>query len=184
MTTYTREFLFLSVILWVNSSIAQMSCYDIFTKKEHTFINQETDYFCGPAVLQSTLAANGIYVNQAELARLAKTTQELGTSPENMARTIAQFGLVAEVKRLSGLDELKEVLRKVGTVIALVKSEGEAHWVIIDGEAGSGFKLMDPWTDFKENREVSEHYLLLNWTTIFDQTSLEKLAIVVSRETK
>lgn len=169
------------LLMYVPGAIAQGACLEIFTRKSHTFHVQETDYFCGPAVLQAALAKQNIFLSQAELAHLAKTTPALGTSPENMARTLAMYGLKAEIKIITSAEYLRQLLVKNETVIALIRSEGDAHWVIVDAAVAQKFRLMDPWVYYQSLRIVSEATLLEMWQSApFDNKIYDRLAVVVS----
>lgn len=155
-------------------------CLQIFERRAHAQINQETDFFCGPAVLQATLYKHNISVSQSALARTAKTNEYLGTSPENMARVLNHYGLIAKIQAIPTAGELRTALSTSETVIALVHSGGEAHWVIIDAVHGQSYKVMDPWTQYKTLRHVSEETLLEMWQTSFDKKFYRRLAIVVT----
>ncbi len=175
-------YIFITAVLafYTPSARSQGQCLQLFERASHALIHQETDYYCGPAVLQSALARQNIHVSQSELARLAKTTEQWGTSPEHMARAVTAFGLSARILSLKSIKQLKVHLDKSETVIALITSGGEAHWVILDSYSHHSIKIMDPWTDYNSLRTVSASKLAEQWVATFNGETYSHLAIVVS----
>jgi predicted double-glycine peptidase len=62
-------------------------------------VMQATDYTCGPSSLSAVLGYYQYYDwRESELAARAKTTEEFGTSPENLLSAIQQLGLTASMQ--------------------------------------------------------------------------------------
>lgn len=155
---------------------------EIFEHIPHLRTVQENDHFCGPAVLQSVLEKQGIHVSQIQISQLARTTSAHGTSPQMMVSVLRSLGLKAKIVNLKSIEELRASLLQNPSVIALINSGGEAHWVIIDSiKSSGGVRVMDPWQEFKSLRVLSLDELFAMWDTVFEQTPYSHLAIVVSR---
>lgn len=166
----------------INVASARPACHEIFSVPLPPFVNQQTDYFCGPAVLQSVLESVGIAATQSQLARLAKTTPAIGTTPLNMTYALEQFGLKSKIIHLDTRTKLDTALREHHAVIALITLETEAHWILIARSNNKRYAIMDPWIANKNYRSLSPSELLAMWRAEFDGKSYEYLAIVVSRE--
>jgi ABC-type bacteriocin/lantibiotic exporter with double-glycine peptidase domain len=180
MNWKTRILIF-GLIVFPVAVFAQNACRNVFTTQGHLFVAQQTDYYCGPAVLQSILKKYNIHIEQSDLARMAQTNTAVGTSPKNMIQVLESLGLAAKDKYIRSADELRSLLGEKVSVIALVESEGEAHWIIIDSPAGSGFKVMDPWKEFNSLNSVTENQLFSTWSTQFEARQYVRFGIIVSR---
>lgn len=162
-------------------------CAELFTYTPHMHVQQETDYFCGPAVLQAALARQYVFVAQTELARLAGTNAVDGTSPVNMMRTVEHFGLKTKSGTVTDAEALKTLMASSRSVIALVSSEGEAHWVLLDRiiarTSGSyQVKVMDPWTQYNAHRTVGVDEFFRSWKTTFNGATYQNFAISIVQD--
>lgn len=110
------------------------------------FHYQKKDYWCGPAVLKTVLAAHGQRLSQTRLARLLQTTKRSGTKRAMMAKVVRQFGLRATVRRDSTLGSLKRLLSMHQlTVVNYVEPESEGHYALVFGVYAKEIVLSDPW---------------------------------------
>jgi predicted double-glycine peptidase len=82
---------------------------------------QSTEYTCGPSALQAVLRYWGKDVEEDEIAKLAGTTSEVGTFPEDLARSARALGFTAEVKEGLTLDEVQKFTAAGHPMIALVQ---------------------------------------------------------------
>ena len=82
---------------------------------------QSTEYTCGPSALQAVLRYWGKDVAEDEIARLAGTTSEVGTFPEDLARSARSLGFKAEVKEGLTLDEVQKFTAAGHPMIALAQ---------------------------------------------------------------
>jgi ABC-type bacteriocin/lantibiotic exporter with double-glycine peptidase domain len=97
------------------------------------FYPQETEYYCGPAVVEMIAHAHGLAVTQEEVARAAGTNPEVGTLPEALANTIQGLGLVVEAAQHRTLAEVSKALKEEKIVVVLfIEPEAEVdHYAII-----------------------------------------------------
>ena len=82
---------------------------------------QATEYTCGPSALQAVLRYWGKDVEEEEIAKLAATTSEVGTFPEDLARSARALGFRAEVKEGLTLDEVQKFTAAGHPMIALAQ---------------------------------------------------------------
>ncbi len=60
---------------------------------------QATDYTCGPSSATAVLSYYGKEdIREMDIAKLAKTDEEVGTMPEKLHRAIANLGFRAEIR--------------------------------------------------------------------------------------
>jgi len=159
------------------------ACYDLFQHR-YRIVLQETDYFCGPAALKSVLESAGIGATQAELAQIARTTQKDGTAPRDMVSTLHFFGFESQMKMFTSYEELLKWVDSGHTVIALVKSDQEAHWVVIESASKDGVTLMDPWFENTGYEFQTPKTFMDRWQATFQNTTFTNLGIVADLESK
>ena len=82
---------------------------------------QSTEYTCGPSALQAVLRYWGKDVAEDEIARLAGTTSEVGTFPEDLVRSAKALGFKAEVREGLTLDEVQKFTAAGHPMIALAQ---------------------------------------------------------------
>lgn len=128
---------------------------------EFTLLNrarQITEYSCGPAAVQSVLAYWGQEVDQPKLMEVFRTTEEVGTHPEDMVAGLRTLGLDAEMKENCTVDDLAEFTSKFGPVIALgqvwrsqsaglaaTDDWGSGHYFIVLGVDAENVYCQDPY---------------------------------------
>lgn len=121
---------------------------------------QSTEYTCGPSALQAVLRYWGKDVEEEELARLAGTTSEVGTFPEDLARSARALGFKADVKHGLSLDEVQKFTAAGHPMIALAqvwlsaRSNGSqsvedlwdnGHYIVVLGVDKNYVYFQDPY---------------------------------------
>lgn len=106
---------------------------------------KQTKSYCGPFSLKMIFNYYGKSVSGKEIARVAKTTIENGTSPKNMVEAAKHFGFNATYKENSDLEELKELVneQKVPVIVNWF-SETEGHYSIVVGFRNGKIYIQDP----------------------------------------
>jgi ABC-type bacteriocin/lantibiotic exporter with double-glycine peptidase domain len=106
---------------------------------------QETDYYCGPAVVQMALASIGIIFTQAALAEELKTTPEVGTTADAIAALLRQHGL--EVKRSNGaaIADIAAALSEGQLAIVGYVAQDEPHYALVSSLGDGAIVLQDPY---------------------------------------
>lgn len=127
---------------------------------------QGTNYTCGPAALRGALAAFGLGATEDELAELAGTSADGGTSVYGLVDAAESFGLQTEVVEGMNLIDLIEAMAEGSVVIACIQAGNDvdgfdaSHWVVpcaIEAEGGAALnevpeekltvECMDPAVD-------------------------------------
>lgn len=83
---------------------------------------QVTNYTCGPASLRAALAAFGIGRDEDELAAMAGTTADGGTSIEGLAQAAQKCGVEPEMRDAMRVDDLVELLKEGAVVLACIQA--------------------------------------------------------------
>lgn len=114
--------------------------------KEIPFFAQETEYYCGPAVMQMILAAHGATATQEEIARAAYTNPEVGTLPEALVTTLQGFGRVVDAKQHRTIAELEHALTedKIVVVLFIEPEEEVDHYALLKEIRDDLVVLIDP----------------------------------------
>jgi ABC-type bacteriocin/lantibiotic exporter with double-glycine peptidase domain len=99
--------------------------------------SQESSGWCGPACVQEVLERKGIKVGQRELSKIMGTTDEFGTSHEQMVEGLKHFNLEVEATTDKDLDSLNQHIKKGDLVILNWMSgpnqDEDGHYSIMEG---------------------------------------------------
>lgn len=144
---------------------------------------QETLYasMCGPASLKMVLEYYGIDKSESELAQLAGTDPDLGTSDEGLKKAAEGLGFTVEIKNNSTFEDIQKWLDKKVPVIVNWFTRGridypesdvpDGHLSVVVGLDEENIYLEDPeigklrtiarndfirvWFDFKSDQITS-----------------------------
>jgi hypothetical protein len=127
------------------------------------FYPQETEYYCGPAVVEMIAHAHGLAVTQEEVARAAGTNPEVGTLPEALANTIQGLGLVVESSTY-GFGVSTSTLRTVqSTITSSITSD---YTLLIDNQSATSTDLINYFDDENYRFHAGSNFatnLSANW---------------------
>lgn len=150
----------------------------ITEKKSSKIPNQEGEYTCGAACAISTLRVYGIDVPEKELARLAKTIDKYGASPENLAVAISSKLPKSAGAYYNGgyldpkiYDPVKmfDARTKDGAWIMQIDSGGGLHYIVVEKIDNNTVTILDPWRLKKPGRgegleaTITKQKLLEHW---------------------
>lgn len=120
-------------------------------------VRQATPYTCGVASSLAILNYYGIEAREDSLAELFGTTEESGTSPQQIVAGFASFGLEAILKVDTSLEDLSANLRDgIPTMVAIQAwldpfpavdwsaNWEDGHWVIVIGMDDRNVYFEDP----------------------------------------
>ena len=120
-------------------------------------VRQATPYTCGVASSLAILNYYGIETREDSLAELFGTTEESGTSPQQIVAGFASFGLEAILKVDTSLEDLSANLRDgIPTMVAVQAwldpypavdwsaNWEDGHWVIVIGMDDRNIYFEDP----------------------------------------
>jgi predicted double-glycine peptidase len=108
-------------------------------------VRQSTTYSCGAAALQAVLSYYGIDKREKALMDMLKTTEEVGTSPDNIARVAKELGLQADPRENVTYEDLIKAYREGIPVICAIQA-----WTDVPAEKRS-------WTSDWEDG----HYVII-----------------------
>jgi predicted double-glycine peptidase len=121
-------------------------------------VRQSTTYSCGATVLQAVLSYYGIDKRERALMDMLKTTEEAGTSPENIVRVAKELGLLADPRENVTYEDLIKAYRDGIPVICAIQAWTDAppgkhswtsdwedgHYVIVVGADRQFVYVEDP----------------------------------------
>lgn len=105
---------------------------------------RETPGLCGPASLKMIMDYYGVFVSEAEIARVAGATRGKGTSAKGLAKAAKHFGFKTSLKENSALMDLEYFVNKKIPVIVDWFSEDDGHYSVVVDIDGRNITLMDP----------------------------------------
>jgi len=122
------------------------------------FFKQQTDWFCGPAVIQSVLAAFGIEATQKELATELGTASWKGTDRADMGRPLRRRGLEARSHTLSSVADMGQFLSRGWVVMVnyIEPSEEICHFAVVIRVTAKRIYFVDPWNGPNFSLPVAE----------------------------
>jgi len=155
------------------------------TMKEHEPMRgQENESWCGPACIQEILKRRlKLGISQAELSRRMNTTEENGTSQEDMVRILREFGLDIYATTTKPLDKLNKIRKKGAEIILNWMSgrneENDGHYSILDALNENYIGLNNP--SFKGSYNILRRQDFENiWYDIeADGRRVDKWALIV-----
>ena len=149
------------------------------TPKSFPYRKQETDFYCGPAIVQMALATQGTDISQNELAA-SMGTSEHGTPLTEIERVLALHGFVTIRKNNAAWEDIDDALQKgMMVIIGYVEPEEEvAHYSFVASTNDEAIYFVDPLfgPDFTMSREEFEK----RWRDDEDGAYGERMMLVVS----
>lgn len=132
---------------------------------------QETESMCGPASLKMVLGYYGIQKSEEELAKMCKTTKELGTSNENLKKAAERLGFKAEMKNYSTFKDIQHWLDKKVPVIVDWFTRGrtdyddsdiaDGHYSVVVGLDDAFIYIQDP--ELGSVRKIKRENFMTVW---------------------
>jgi ABC-type bacteriocin/lantibiotic exporter with double-glycine peptidase domain len=109
-------------------------------------VQQENDYFCGPAIIVMVLSAYGQKISQQEAASLARTNEEVGTSIEGLVSTLGVKGFSVDAAENRTINDILAALKKEQLcVVCYTEPVLEwGHYALVETLAGNEITLLDP----------------------------------------
>ena len=159
---------------------------------------QSTEYTCGPSALQAVFRYWGKDVAEDEIAKLAGTTSEVGTFPEDLVRSAKALGFKAEAKEGLTLDEVQEFTAAGHPMIALaqvwlsakglggksVEEEWDSgHYIVVLGVDKDYVYFQDPYAmmskAFLPRKAFEAHWHQAMGGDVINQPKLRHVGIFV-----
>ena len=123
-------------------------------------LRQTYEYDCGANALQAVLAYYGIELSEEILMKDAKTNPKKGTTIKGILKTLDEFKLKYESKRMT-IKDIQNYLDKKIPVLILLSAYNEFHWVVAIGYDKNKIFFDDPSSferTFLEDKELEKKW--------------------------
>jgi ABC-type bacteriocin/lantibiotic exporter with double-glycine peptidase domain len=127
-------------------------------KIQFIYRKQETDVYCGPAIVQMILASNGTEISQSEIAVSLGTNEATGTTIDAMRDFLRSCGFDAVRKNDASLQDIKHALN-LGEIIIVGYVEPEEdvpHYSLVKEVTAEAIILIDPWSGTEQTMALDE----------------------------
>lgn len=143
------------------------------------YVKQNTDFYCGPAIVQMVLARVGIIFTQEQLALEMGTTSERGTAAESIVDTLELHGLNALRANGATLDDISAALRQGKlALVGYVEPAGDPHYALVTAVTDTAVTLSDPL--FGQNHTMTKDEFTERWYDIEPHVYGDRLLITIS----
>jgi hypothetical protein len=161
----------LLVLRGLIGTVANQPVHLTGSPNENGICLQSSNYSCGPAVVATILAKHGVFVSEAEAAKLCGTIPSLGTDEFNLRQGLAQKLPKEFIVEIIGADW--ETLRRVPKPAAAIIKYSFLidHWVAVLDLEHDEVLLADPLSG---KMHMSREKFTKVWRNV----------LVVARETK
>lgn len=102
---------------------------------------------CGPASLRAVFNYWGFSFSESEIAEIAGTSEDKGTTKEGLTRAAEHFGFNAFAEENASLDDLRDYIKQEIPVIVAWFSKDDGHYSVvvdIDKDNKGNIFLADP----------------------------------------
>lgn len=115
------------------------------------YFKQDTDYSCGPAVMQMVFRFYGKVFSEDKLIKKLKTNKDLGTAHQAMIELALAEGFYVYVNNESSLEEIKFFHNKnIPVIVHYLEPESEdGHYAVAIDTEEDKVILNDPWNGEK-----------------------------------
>ena len=146
---------------------------------------QENEYYCGPAVLQAVLGQFSITATQTEIAKIAGTTAETGTSTEGMTRVLEHHGLALDAGERRTPEDIRSALasEKIVIVCWTERHLEEGHYSIVSEVSDEEITLFDPAEESRQTRMSVEEFEKRWRDPLFTKTERWMMAVEIAQHT-
>ena len=126
---------------------------------------------CGPASLKMVFDYYGIDKTEEEIAKMAGTTEDLGTDEEDIKKAAESLGFKVEIKNESSFEEIQDYLNKKIPVIVNWFTRGridyddsqvpDGHYSVVVGLDDKFIYLQDP--EIGKLRKIERNDFMKVW---------------------
>lgn len=117
------------------------------------YSKQETDYYCGPAVVQMLLGHVGIIFTQEQLAKELGTIPLVGTTADAIVALLTLHGMTAKRHNNASVADIRTTLHSGDfAIIGYIEEGGDPHYALATAVSDTTITLSDPW--FGENHTL------------------------------
>ncbi len=111
------------------------------------YYKQLNDWFCGPAVVQMILAADGIKISQPVLAKEMATSPYEGTSRQDLVRILRRHRYKVVTKTYAKLADVKRMLADGWYIVVNYREveENIGHYAIVLAVTSTSIVFNDPY---------------------------------------
>lgn len=140
---------------------------------------QQTDFYCGPAVVQMALARIGVVFTQEQLAREMGTTSERGTTADAIIAALELHGLSAVRTNGATLADIAAALEAGKlALVGYIEPEGDPHYALATAVTDAAITLVDPL--FGQNYSLPVAEFEARWRDTDPHVYGDRLLITIS----
>ncbi len=147
-----------------------------------SYVRQETEYFCAPAVAQMVLTHFGERAAQSEIAAELKTSDLTGTRVEALQAFFSRRGLTASYKNHAEWNEIRDALGKGLVIVGYIEKGGDPHYALVTSVTTSTVVLNDPWHG--EGYRVDKKDFIERWKDIEPPGYGDQMLMMVQKKEK
>ncbi len=109
--------------------------------------HQKNGYFCGPTCLKMVMEYFGVKKTEKEIALIADTNEEKGTSHRGMIEACRKMGFSCFVHENSSLEDVTSFLRaNLPVIVDWVDDKSETgHYTVVSDMKNESMIFCDPW---------------------------------------
>ena len=146
------------------------------------YSKQETEYYCGPAVVQMLLAHVGIIFTQAELAKELGTLPSVGTNADAIVALLTHHGMHVTRRNGATIADIRDALAAKELVLVgyIEADENVPHYVLVTAVTDDSIVFTDPDGTYGPNHSIPLTLFEERWRD--DQANMygDRLLITVS----
>ena len=144
-----------------------------------SYRKQETDLFCGPAIVQMILATQDLEISQIDIAG-EMTTDKRGTPIKAMESYLKAQGFSTRRTNEAQWEDIEDALGERATIVVgyLEKGEDKAHYALVATTTQGEIILTDPFfgPEYRLSREEFER----RWKDDIDHAYGNRMMLAVT----
>lgn len=134
---------------------------------------------CGPAALKIVMDYLRWPISENYLGKLAKTTLNKGTSPQDLVRAAKKLNFKAEERQHLTIDDVKKLINEGNPIICNYQYKpefGEGHYAVLIGYSDTDFVFSDP-SENKGYTTIKIDEFMNQWYELEDKTTRQGIII-------
>ena len=142
------------------------------------YFKQNTDYTCGPASLKMVISFLGKFQSEIQLAKIANTNEDSGTTHKNMVTVALKEGFQCYEKSGTRISQVKKIIKSgLPVIVNYIEPFSDiGHYAVIVGFEKENIIMNDPSNG--KNFNINEKDFIKRWHS----GNSKKWMLVISEE--